>query len=187
MKIDEDQLKKFTSVYNVTYEFNKEVIKDFAKLLVAINYITDIPPERWHSKVSFSTVKSITQATEFLNRSSLPIPILIAGHSINKKFKIGSWIFQNLGIPYPHPIYQIFPPKFGKNHIVFMERMMAMLNASGMCKKDWELLLNFIDTDVMIEVDKKDFKDLIDIAYNALYECYLAERYDEIQIRPGKK
>jgi len=185
MRIDEEKLKRLTSEYDPVYELNKQTIMEFSKILTSIYYITDIPKGKWKSKVPFETVKAVAHGVLLLNRNSLTFPVIISGFKINKKFRIGSWIFNNLGIQYPNPIYQIFPPAFGKNHIRFIERMMAALNATGMCKKDWEFLLNFAENDVILPEDKKLFSELINHTYNSLYECYIAERYREVHIKPG--
>lgn len=180
--MDESEIqKKCTIQYQPTYEINKNVIRDFSKILVAINYIDDIP--HWKTKTcTFKQVKSLVQFLELLMRKSLCFPVMINGKKINRENRIGRWIFTHLKIAYPNPIYKIFPPHFGVNHIKFMELIMTSLNATGMCKLDWELLLHFSDN-LPDDENKKMFKEIEHIAMNSLYESFLAEKYYELKIR----
>ena len=59
---------------------------------------------------------------------------------------------------------------------------MTSLNATGMCKLDWELLLHFSDN-LPDGENKKMFKEIEHIAMNSLYEAFLAEKYSELKIR----
>lgn len=184
MEYDEVKLAALGIDYEPMYQIDKNVIRDFTKILIAINYAKEMP--EWSSnKIDFLSLKKVIQFIEILLRSSLCFPVIIDGRHINKKFIIGSWIFRTLKIAYPNPIYQIFPPAFGKNHIKFMEVIMQTLN-SFVCKKDFERLLNFSES--LPEGDeKKMFKDVEHLAMNSLYESYIVEKYTAAKIRNVNK
>lgn len=184
MEYDEVKLAALGIDYEPVFKFDKEVIRDFTKILISINYAKEMP--EWSSnKIDFLFLKKVIQVIEIFMRSSLCFPVIINGHHINKKFIIGSWIFKTLKIAYPNPIYQIFPPHFGKNHIKFMESIMQILN-SFVCKKDFERLLNFSDNLPEGE-EKKMFKDLEHTTMNSLYESYIVEKYTAARIRNVSK
>lgn len=184
MEYDEVKLATFGIDYQPIFKFDKDIIRDFTKILISINYAKDIP-EWCSNKIDFLSLKRLIQVIEIFMRNSLCFPVIIDGHHINKKFKIGSWIFRTLKIAYPNPIYQIFPPAFGKNHIKFMELIMQTLN-SFVCKKDFERLLNFSENLPEGE-EKKLFKDLEHMTMNSLYESYIVEKYTAAKIRNTKK
>lgn len=180
MEYDESKLAALGIDYEPMFQIDKNVIRDFTKILIAINYAKEMP--EWSSnKIEFPKLKMTIQLIELFMRSSLCFPVIINGHHINKKFTIGTWIFKTLKIPYPSPIYQIFPPHFGKNHIKFMELIMYNLN-SFVCKKDFERLLNFSDN-LPDGEEKKMFKDLEHMTMNSLYESYIVEKYTAAKIR----
>lgn len=184
MEYDEVKLAALGIDYEPIFKFDKDVIRDFTKILISINYVKEMP--EWSSnKISFISLKKAIQFIEIIMRSSLCFPVIIDGRHINKKFTIGNWIFKTLKIAYPHPIYQIFPPHFGKNHIKFMELIMQTLN-SFVCKKDFERLLNFSDNLPEGE-EKKMFKDLEHMAMNSLYESYIVEKYTAAKIKNVSK
>ncbi len=183
----DNKLSECTKEIVPVYKVDKDILRDFSKIFVAINYIQSVPDKIWKSKYPFQSVKATVQWFARLWKNSLPIPIFIGNRNITPSHLIGDFIFTHTSIPYPSPIYQIFPPKFGKNHIKFIEFFMTVMN-NTICKSDFEFLLGFSDG-LKNEESKKMFKEVEHRLMNTLYETYIAEAYREIKIygKPSKK
>jgi hypothetical protein len=156
------------------YAHSEKITRDFVTILFAFSFLKSMPLK---AKLGWKSIQETVRFCLKIFKNSLTWNWKSEnGKMYNPVNKIGLFLWKH-GVPYPNPLYQLFPPPFGKNHILFMESMFEILNNMDMPKSDWELLLNWVELVGKDDEQKKKYNDAIDRASAALWKAFNAEKY----------
>lgn len=169
------------------YEHSEKITRDFVTILFAFCFVKKMDLK---AKFGWESISATVRFYMKLFRNSLTWSWIEVKNNrqtcVNPISKIGNWLWKK-GVKYPSPIYQIFPPPFGKNHVQFMESCFTLLNGMEMPKKDWETLLNWVDTCCTTEEQKQKYNKAIDNATSTLWKAFCAEKYHEYVVIPTEE
>ena len=174
--------------YPTRYEHSEKITHDFVTILFAFCFVKNLDLK---AKLGYENISGLMRFYMKLFKRSLTwnwIEVTPNGKtkSVNPISKVGNWLWKK-GVKYPNPIYQIFPPPFGKNHVQFMESCFSLLNGMEMPKADWETLLNWVNIVCKSEDTKQKYNKAIDSASSTLWKAFCAEKYLEYVVMPTEE